>query len=139
MKTQSKKSKMKEENMKNKKLEFIQREKEPNQYQLRIDNIGDMNKILYPKFVLDKTITCKQRIILRITKKSETDQFYKLLYSGINTSYQIVIDFESNIIHIHGGPYSYHTDKKIEHDKDDLNAFLKEILEKLQSLNVKMM
>ena len=136
MKTQSKKSRMREEGLKSKKLEFVQREKEPNQYQLRIDNIGDMRKMLYPKFVLDNIEFCKQtdtKVLMRITKKSETDQSYKLLYTGSNLSSLIVIDFESNVIHAGG---LCNVDKKIECKKDDLKSFLSEILEKLHKLNV---
>lgn len=139
MKTQSKKSRMREEGLKSKKLEFVQREKEPNQYQLRIDNIGDMRKMLYPKFVLDNIEFCKQsdtKVLMRITKTSETDQSYKLLYTGSNLSSLIVIDFESNVIHAGG---SRNVDKKIEYKKDDLKSFLSEILEKLHKSNVKMM
>lgn len=139
MKTQSKKSRMREEGLKSKKLEFVQREKEPNQYQLRIDNIGDTRKILYPKFVSDNIEFHKQadtKVLMRITKKSETEQSCKLLYTGSNLSSLIVIDFESNVLHVGG---SRNVDKKIECNKDDLKSFLNDILDKLHKLNVKMM
>jgi len=137
---------MKQQNLKNKKLEFVQRDKELNQYQLRIDNIDDMHKHLYPEWFMNDILFDKQhnmqsfskhdtKILFRITRMPGCDkQEYKLLYAEYNQKSLIVIDFETNIIH-----KKLLTDcksKKIEYDKDKLTSFLNIILDKLHKLNI---
>jgi hypothetical protein len=143
MKTKSRKS-QKNENYRNenKNLVFKQREKFPNEYQLRIDNISnDLYKICYPQWIKDK-INSLDRIYMRIRKNNNNILAYELIFSGFNN--KISIDFTNYVAY--SGNEFYDDEKYIRYqyktnmiklDKYICDELLTNIFNEFNELSIK--